>query len=187
MAQGVYPVTRDPRRPDTYMFSFRDRQGRRHFRKGFDTKKAAEAARHQLEQELRDNTYVAPKDIPTFGTIADAWLSSKSTHRPSSQSQWKVHIDHLFNPGLGFNLRTTKINEVDVQAIEKVRNELRKEALSHDRQQNSHHYCGYLQTWKTCLSRADPIRDMFVCSAPKTFAHLSDTSTKAKTTSAVSP
>src|SRR5215472_10490549 len=126
MAQGVYPVTRDPRRPDTYMFSFRDRQGRRHFRKGFDTKKAAEAARHQLEQELRDNTYIAPKDIPTFGTIADAWLSSKSTHRPSSQSQWKVHIDHLFNPGLGFNLRTTKINEVDVQAIEKVRDELRK-------------------------------------------------------------
>ena len=126
MAQGVYPVTRDPRRPSTYMFSFRDRQGHRHFRKGFETKKEAEAARHQLELELRENTYIAPKDIPTFGQVADDWLSSKSNHRPSSQAQWKVHIDHLFYAGLSFNLHATKIDQLDPRAIEKIRDELRQ-------------------------------------------------------------
>jgi integrase len=79
-----------------------DTKGVRH-RRRFKTKGDADDFLTKIGPELKDGTWVAPKDIPTFGAIADAWLHGRieisrtpgSGYRPSTLQQWQGHVAHL--------------------------------------------------------------------------------------------
>jgi hypothetical protein len=79
-----------------------DTKGIRH-RRRFKTKGDADDFLTKIGPELKDGTWVAPKDIPTFGTIADDWLRGRvetsktpgSGYRPSTLLQWQSHVGHL--------------------------------------------------------------------------------------------
>jgi integrase len=79
-----------------------DTKGVRH-RRRFKTKGDTDDFLTKIGPELKDGTWVAPKDIPTFGTIADAWLRGRieisrmpgSGYRPSTLQQWQSHVAHL--------------------------------------------------------------------------------------------
>jgi integrase len=79
-----------------------DPKGVRH-RRRFKTKGDADDFLTKIGQDLKDGTWVAPKDIPAFGVLADAWLNSRieisrqpgSGYRPSTLLQWQSHVAHL--------------------------------------------------------------------------------------------
>jgi integrase len=107
---------------------FTDKDGVRH-RDRFNTK--AEAHRYLVEKqsEIKAGTYVAPKDIPTFGALADSWIAGRigqsktpgHGYRPSTLCQWQSHVEHM-KAVLG---ETTKSNDIDAKAIERAIGELR--------------------------------------------------------------
>lgn len=53
-----------------------DLEGIRH-RMRFDTKGEADAALTEIRSQLNAGTYVAPKKIPTFGALADSWITGR--------------------------------------------------------------------------------------------------------------
>ena len=79
-----------------------DNKGVRH-RRRFKTKGDADDFLTGIEPELKAGTWVAPKDIPTFGVLADRWLKERieisrtpgSGYRPSTLLQWQSHVAHL--------------------------------------------------------------------------------------------
>jgi integrase len=99
-----------------------DKEGTRH-RQRFNTKGEADACLTEIKSQLSAGTYVAPKNIPTFGALADSWIAGRieqsrtpgAGYRPSSLAQWQCYIAHM---KICFN--QVKANEIDAQAIEKV-------------------------------------------------------------------
>jgi hypothetical protein len=79
---------------------FRDQTGARH-RATFDTRKEAEAALSDSRKEINRGTFVAAKEVPRFGQVAEEWFAGKREHRPSTQAQWQAHIDRHLLPHLG--------------------------------------------------------------------------------------
>jgi integrase len=98
-----------------------DLEGTRH-RKRFDTKGEADAALTEVKAQLNAGTYVAPKKIPTFGALADSWITGRieqsrtpgAGYRPSSLAQWQSHIAHMKT---SFDL--VKASDIDARAIER--------------------------------------------------------------------
>jgi integrase len=98
-----------------------DKEGTRH-RMRYDTKGEADAALTEVKSQLRDGTYVAPKNIPSFGALADSWIAGRieqsrtpgAGYRPSTLAQWQSHIAHM-----KICFEGTKVNEIDAQAIER--------------------------------------------------------------------
>jgi integrase len=98
-----------------------DREGTRH-RQRFNTKGEADAALTEIKFQLGAGTYVAPKNIPCFGALADSWIAGRieqsrtpgAGYRPSSLAQWQCHIAHMKTC-----FDQIKANEIDAQAIEK--------------------------------------------------------------------
>jgi integrase len=74
----------------------------------------------KIGPELKDGTWVAPKDIPTFGTIADDWLRGRieisqtpgSGYRPSTLLQWQSHVAHL-----KFSFENRRADTISAQAF----------------------------------------------------------------------
>src|SRR4030095_13021935 len=100
---------------------FTDKQGIRH-RERFGTKTEAEDYLTEKKAEIKDDTYVAPRNIPTFAELSDEWITGRielsrkpgDEYRPSSLLGWQHHIEHMKTTVGG--LRAT---EVDVVAIGK--------------------------------------------------------------------
>jgi integrase len=100
---------------------FTDKQGVRH-RERFRTQTEADAFLTEKKAEIKDDTYVAPRNIPTFGELADEWIAGRielsrkpgDGYRPSTLLGWQHHIEHM-KTTVG-DLRAT---EVDVVAIGK--------------------------------------------------------------------
>ena len=98
-----------------------DNDGTRH-RMRYDTKGEADASLTEVKSQLRDGTYVAPKNIPGFGALADSWIAGRieqsrtpgAGYRPSTLAQWQTHIAHM---KICFD--GVKVNEIDAQAIER--------------------------------------------------------------------
>jgi integrase len=98
-----------------------DLEGIRH-RTRFDTKGEADAALTEIRAQLNAGTYVAPKRIPTFGALADSWITGRieqsrtpgAGYRPSSLAQWQSHIGHMKT---SFDL--VKASDIDARAIER--------------------------------------------------------------------
>ena len=55
---------------------FTDKQGIRH-RERFKTKGEAEDYLTEKKAEIKEGIYVAPRNIPTFGELADEWIARR--------------------------------------------------------------------------------------------------------------
>ena len=88
----------------------------------FKTKGEADDYVTKIKSEVSAGIYVAPKNIPTFGALADSWIAGRidqsrtpgAGYRPSSLAQWQCHIAHMKT-----SFEQIKANEIDAQAIEK--------------------------------------------------------------------
>jgi hypothetical protein len=75
----------------------------------------AEDYETKIKSEFAAGTYVAPKNIPTFGALADSWIAGKIEqsrtpgrgYRQSSLAQWQSHIAHM-----KACFREVKVNDV---------------------------------------------------------------------------
>lgn len=100
---------------------FIDKEGIRH-RQRFLTKGEAEDFLTEKKSEIKDDVYVAPKNIPTFRELADEWIAGRieqsrnpgSGYRLSTLAQWQNHIEHM-----KFAFGYVKATEVDVKVIER--------------------------------------------------------------------
>src|SRR5258706_15069948 len=108
-----------------YLADFRDEDRHRRY-KSFTTKKAADAWAGDMKREVRRNEYVAPERMPKFREIAEAWLTSKADRRPGTIGNWRAALNQHLLPRLGELL----LNQIDVAAIETLRDELRGRGLS---------------------------------------------------------
>jgi integrase len=96
-----------------------DPKGIRH-RRRFKTKGDAEDFLTKIGSELKEGTWVAPKDIPTFGTLADDWLRGRielsrqagAGYRPSTLLQWQSHFAHL-----KFSFEHTRADRISPEAF----------------------------------------------------------------------
>jgi hypothetical protein len=108
---------------------FTDKEGVRH-RQRFKTQGEADAYLTEKKSEIKNDTYVAPEKIPTFGVLADEWIAGRieqsrtpgEGYRPSTLAQWQAHIEHM-KACFGEH----KINEIDARAIERAIGEMRLE------------------------------------------------------------
>ena len=97
-----------------------DHSGIRH-RPRFKTKGDADEYLTEIKSEIAQGTYVAPKNIPTFGVLADAWIAGRieqsrtpgAGYRPSTLAQWQSHVAHL-----KLTFEHHKVNGIDAAAIE---------------------------------------------------------------------
>jgi integrase len=105
-----------------------DNGGIRH-RQRFQTKGEADEYLDGIRSQLKEGTYVAPKNIPTFGALADSWIAGRiaqsktpgAGYRPSSLAQWQTHIEHM-KACFG---EDAKVNGIDAAAIERAIGKLR--------------------------------------------------------------
>src|SRR5262245_59985141 len=95
----------------------------------FKTKGEADDYVTKIKSEFAAGTYVAPKNIPTFGALADSWIAGRieqsrtpgAGYRPSSLAQWQTHIAHM-KACFG---EAKKVNDIDATAIERAIGKLR--------------------------------------------------------------
>jgi integrase len=98
---------------------FTDKEGVRH-RQRFGTKGEAEDYLTEKKVQIKEDTYVAPKNIPTFGALADQWIAGRieqsrtpgAGYRPSTLAGWQSHIEHMKH-----SFGEAKATEVDVVVI----------------------------------------------------------------------
>ena len=99
-----------------YRVRFRTPDGRQTDKRGFRTKREAEAAMNRIEVDKLTGSYAAPSlGLVTVGELAKSWLARKeSTIAPSYYhtlaSAWKVHVE----PRWG----TVKLADVDTLGVE---------------------------------------------------------------------
>jgi len=91
-----------------------DNEGTRH-RKRFKTKGEADDHLTNVKSQIAEGTYVAPRNIPAFGALADAWIAGRieqsrtpgAGYRPSTLAQWQSHVAHL-----KFSFENHKVNVI---------------------------------------------------------------------------
>lgn len=100
-----------------YRVRYRTPDGRQTDKRGFPTKKAAEAYATRIESHKLDGTYIAPSaGKVTVGELGPAWVERQKAHmKPSGhrsyESAWRVHVE----PKWG-TVQITKVYHSDVQA-----------------------------------------------------------------------
>jgi integrase len=100
-----------------YRVRYRTPDGRQTDKRGFPTKKAAEAYATRIESNKLDGTYVAPSaGKVTIGELGPAWVERQKAHmKPSGhrsyESAWRVHVE----PKWG-GVQLTKVYHSEVQA-----------------------------------------------------------------------
>jgi hypothetical protein len=104
---------------------FRDQTGARH-RATFDTRKEAENALSDFRRQINQGNFIAAKEVPQFGQVAQEWFAAKREHRPSTQAQWQAHIDRHLVPHIG----KLRLDQINVSVIERLRDTLRRAGLS---------------------------------------------------------
>ena len=96
-----------------------DPKGVRH-RRRFKAKGDADDFLTKIGPELKEGSWVAPKDIPAFGAVADSWLRGRieisriagSGYRPSTLQQWQSHVAHL-----KFSFETRRADTITAHAF----------------------------------------------------------------------
>jgi integrase len=92
----------------------------------FRTKKAAEKYLNETATKASRGQYLDPVKIPTFATAAEAWFASKTDRRPSCVADLRSRLDKHILPRFG----TQRLDRVTVGAIEKLRDDLRKDGYA---------------------------------------------------------
>lgn len=97
--------------------NFRDQNGKRRY-ETYDTKREARDAEAQRRMEVREGTYRAPTDLPSFESVAQRWIAGKRLNvRASTLSFWQGHLDNHILPKLG----TRRIDLVRLVDLEQFR------------------------------------------------------------------
>ncbi len=102
-----------------WRIDYRDQFGTRH-RKTYALKAQAQAALDAARRAIKDGSFIAPSDVPTFADIAEQWFANKHNLRPNSVTFWRNHLDNHLLPALG----KFRLNQIDVDAVERFRDEL---------------------------------------------------------------
>jgi len=107
-----------------YQIDYRDQNEVRH-RRSFDRLKDAQAELDEKRVEIREGDYISPKEVPTFGEMARAWLKGKRENagrdsRPVKETtlkHWQNHLDTYLIPTLG----RYPLNKIKTGQIEELR------------------------------------------------------------------
>jgi integrase len=108
--KSLKPLTR-------YMVRYRTPQRNQTKKRGFTTKRDAEAFANTVEVEKMTGSYVAPSlGMITVGELAPTWLSRKESDvAPSNyrtlESAWRIHVKPVWG--------TTRVADVDLAAVER--------------------------------------------------------------------
>ncbi len=92
-------------------------------RETYATKREAEAALEKARGDRDNHSYVAPKNIPTFGAVADEWLATKllpGAYRENTIAHYRGQRPHLAP------LNQYRLSGISVTTIERLRDELYK-------------------------------------------------------------
>lgn len=101
----------------TYAVQYRDKRNRATTKRGFATRREAEAFKTSLEHSLLTGAFVDPKaGRATFESVGTPWLAAHAAHvRPSTyradESAWRMHV----MPKWG-HVRLDAIRHSDVQS-----------------------------------------------------------------------
>jgi integrase len=90
-------------------------------RESFDTKKLAEAALTKAKGDRDEGNYIAPKSVPKFKEVAQAWLAGKAGLKPSTLDAWRVHIEIHLLP-----LHDLRVNQITIGRVRNLRDDLLK-------------------------------------------------------------
>jgi integrase len=105
------------KRRGRYVIDFYDTYGKRRWKtlpKGTTKKKANEALR-EIEDQLRKGIYIPDKKIPIFKEVANDWLDfKKSNVRKSTWEMYQGHIKHHFN-----DISKIRVNRITIASVEK--------------------------------------------------------------------
>ncbi len=80
----------------------------------FATLKQAKAFEASVRVKVIHKEYTAPKTIPTFGAVADEWLTSKRSYHPSTHAYYRTMRNHL-QP-----LDKLRLDQISVEMIERL-------------------------------------------------------------------
>jgi integrase len=118
------------KRRGRYVIDFYDQDGRRRWetlKKGSTLKEANERL-GEIEKNLRRETYIPNKSLPSFKEVADAWLASReSSLRHSTFEQYKGHVTNHLKPYFG----AIRISQVNFDRIEQFKQESLKRGVTH--------------------------------------------------------
>jgi len=92
-------------------------------RETYRTKREAENALEKAREARDNHSYVAPKNVPTFGAVADEWLSTKllpGAYRENTIAHYRGQRPHLAP------LDHYRLIGINVATIERLRDELYK-------------------------------------------------------------
>jgi integrase len=104
-----------------YQIDFRDQNGRRH-RESFERFRDAQKALRDIQDEVEERTFIAPKEIPTFKEVGEEWLRAQVAGRdPGTVAGWHTHLSTHLYPLIG----EQRLDYIDIQMVErKVRDAL---------------------------------------------------------------
>jgi integrase len=92
----------------------------------FRTKKAAEKHLAETSAKVSRGEYLDHSNVPTFQIAAELWFASKTDRRPSHVADLRSRLDKHILPRIG----ALRLDRVTVGAIEKLRDDLRKDGYA---------------------------------------------------------
>lgn len=110
------------KRGNGYRVDWRDRKGNR-YRKTFELKKEAEDFLAEIKVDMKNGTYVAPKQVPTLREVAEQWFANKvgMKLRPATLSCYRVNLDRHI---LAASFADARLDKIGVGEIVAFRNDL---------------------------------------------------------------
>lgn len=112
--------------PAGWRIDYRDQFGKR-YRHTYDRKQDAQDALDEARAAIKGGTFVAAGDVPTFAEVAEQWFANKKGLRPNTVEQYRTHLDNHLLPELG----RLRLNQIDVDRIERMRDTLLADAAKH--------------------------------------------------------
>jgi integrase len=107
--------------PDGWRVDYRDQFGNR-YRYTYHRKQDAQQALDDARAAIKDGSFVAAAEVPTFSEVAEQWFATKQAQnrRPNTLEQYRTHLDNHLLPELG----RLRLNQIDVDRIERMRDTL---------------------------------------------------------------
>ena len=112
------------KRRGKWVVDFRDHEGKRRW-ETYDTRKAADEALSKRIGEVKGRSYRAPADLPTFATVATAWLDGRRDRAKATIEIYAQQVENHLLPAFG----ALRIDHVTSEAVEQFRNEKRNSGL----------------------------------------------------------
>jgi hypothetical protein len=112
------------KRRGKWVVDFRDQHGKRRW-ETYETRREADAALARRIGEVKGRAYRAPSALPTFATVAAAWLEGRKDRAPATvelyTQQLQSHLLPVFGP--------LRIDHITAEGVERFRNEKRNAGL----------------------------------------------------------